>query len=319
MEHGSLMRENPHNSPHNTANELILDRPVLITGTPRSGKTLIASVLADTGEFVWANEPIAIWNTGMPRRTDDTRGEADATEHVRCDIRAALAGIVQHSGRARYLDDLAYHALRIGFVHRVLPEAKIIHVVRDAEDAIPEMLYGWTYRDSVAKAVARRWRHLRMRSLPLLTARFLRNYITSRIHGRRATWGPVTPGIASHDPDRTLIQTVATQWAELVSIARRDLAAIPPESWLKVRQRDLLEHTDREFTRIAKFCQVRDPDRVRESASRLIDSDKTFLSVVQPTEDQWAQARDIIRSSGLAPERHHADTATDLEGAHHAR
>jgi Sulfotransferase family len=272
-----------------------LDRPILITGTPRSGKTVVRRIMEAAREFVCVEEPLMIWSAGMGVRSDDRRGADDATPEVTERIRRDCAQLVRDAGKARYLDDLSYHALRVPFVRAVMPECKIIHVVRDGESAIPELLFGWTFKDSVSGVISRRRKSIRLRSLPVMAARFARNYAKSRLSGRRATWGPRVPGLAEFSADHPPALIAAFQWSEMVRVALDDLERQPSKMWLQVRLEDLIADPAGQTGRITDFCEVEEPDRVIEHAKGFVDPAYTFEKRVNPTDAQWEQIRDLIR------------------------
>jgi len=139
--------------------------PILVTGTPRSGKSVIARLITREQDFQLVREPLMIWDMDLGARDDDRRGALEVTASL-CDrITNACSALLEHQEQT-YVDDLSYHALRIPFIHALMPDAKIIHVVREPEYAIPEMLYGWTYRDTIGKAITRRRKSIRLQGLP---------------------------------------------------------------------------------------------------------------------------------------------------------
>ncbi len=275
--------------------EVKLDRPILFTGTPRSGKTVVRRIMAAADEFVCVEEPLMIWSRGMGVRSDDRRTADDASPDVCERIRRDCAQFVQDAHKARYLDDLSYHALRVPFVRAVMPECKIIHVVRQGESAIPELLFGWTFKDSVSGVISRRRKSIRLRSLPVMAARFARNYAMSRLSGRRATWGPRVPGLSEFSATHTPALVAAFQWSEMVRIAVDDLEHQPREKWLQVRLEDLIADPAGQTGRITDFCEVAEPGRVIEHAKAFVDPAYTFEKKVDPTDAEWEQIRALIR------------------------
>lgn len=270
---------------------MALDRPILITGSPRAGKTLVSEILRPAEEFLYVDEPLMIWNYGQGARPDDRRTAADATPAVRDWIRHECEQLLAQSGKERYMDVLSYHALRVPFVREVMPEAKIVFVVRDAEEAIPEMLFGWTAPDTVGRAVRRRWRSIRWHGLPRAMFRFGRNMIEARLRGRRASWGPRPPGLAQVLKESDIAKVVAYQWRAMDEIALDDLAQCPAESWLEVRMDRLLAQPRQELERLVAFCEPRDPESIIRHGLAYIDPDHEFEKKVHPTPDQWRMIR----------------------------
>lgn len=271
-----------------------MDRPILVTGTPRAGKSVVANLIALAPEFQYVKEPLTIWDTELGSRDDDLRTADEVTSQLRDSIVSACEALLTEPGKHRYVDALSYHAVRIPFVHRILPEAKIIHVLRHPDEAIPEMLYGWTYRDTVGKAVARRWKGLKLHSLPYQATRFAKNYVLSRLKGKRSTWGPRVPNLNNFAKAHSTAEVAAYQWLQMTEIALNDLANLPSENCLEVSYEKLLASTTEEVLRIAEFCEVKDIDQFVKAAEAYIDPDYKFEKKVQPTTDEWKAIGKLI-------------------------
>lgn len=266
---------------------MALDRPILITGTPRSGKSCVANMLKQAPEFCYLNEPLMLWDVPAGGRADDCRTAVDANDTLRARIVGACERAVAEAGKQRYLDNLSYHALRIGFVRQIMPEARIIHVIRNPRLAIPEMLFGWTNKDSVLKAVSRRRKAVQIRSLPRHLWRFGVNYVRSRLKGSRSTWGPRVPGLAEFAASHSTAEVAAYQWQRMTEIALADLAKLPDEQWLQVRHEQLINDPLNQGRRIAEFCQVSDPEATARYAMDFFDPNHQFEKRVEPTQEQW--------------------------------
>lgn len=269
-----------------------LNYPVVVTGTPRSGKSLIATLLSHDPSFHWISEPLTIWSLHASLARDDRRTASEATPAVRSAILAAIQARLQ-SGK-RYLDDLSHHTLALPFLRAVLPDVRVIFVVRDGRSAVPEMMFGWTYRDSVHKAVARRWHALTLRTLLPHACRFVKNYFFSRLTGRRATWGPRVPGLSQFARTHDVAETAAFQWKTINHIALEDLSRLPRHTWLLVRFEDLLNNPAEQMRRIADFCQVRNINMLVEFAQQFIQPNHSFPKKISPTPAQWQAIGRII-------------------------
>jgi hypothetical protein len=272
-----------------------LDRPVLIVGAPRSGKSVVSRILSEAPEFHYVDEPLGVWNIGFGARADDRRGADEATESVVRAIRGSCRREVLAAGRRRYLDNLAYHALRIPFVARAMPDALIIHVTQQPRGAIPEMIYGWTARDTVRAAVARRASVVKLQTLPRLALRWARNYVRSRMHGRKATWGPRLPGLEAFAATHPVALVAAQQWEGMVSTALDDLSQLDSRRWLDVRYERLRGNFEFEVKRIARFAEVEDPDALLEKARRHVDPRFVNPGRVEPTESEWREIAGLVR------------------------
>lgn len=268
-----------------------LDRPVLITGANRSGKSLVMHIISASPEFQRCVEPMMWWNIGMRDLRDDARDVEEATEEVRAEIVAKLAKFLANSGKTRYCDDLAHHMLRIRFVLRVLPNVRIVLVTRDPRDNIPEIMHGWTFKQSTTTALRNSYKTRRksidLRTLPRLAWRALRNQFASQLRGKRESWGAMTPGLKEFAATHSVAEVAALQWQGLYETALRDLDRLPELPWMQVRYEDLVSRPAEEARRLAEFCEVEDVDLVVAYAEATIDPHRRG-DRKDPSEEEWA-------------------------------
>ena len=191
----------------------MLDRPIVIIGSPRAGKSCVGKIICASPEFGYFNEPHAVWSWGQRRGSDDRRVAEDITDSLRRKIIGSCEQVLRESGLSRYVDDLATHSLRIPFIRAVIPDVRIIHVIRNGEQVIPEMLHGWTHGwDSVLRAAKKRRSQYRLRHFPLgatLVARGLWNQGLAKVRGHRSTWGPRVPGMSAFMHSHTIAEVSA--------------------------------------------------------------------------------------------------------------
>lgn len=275
---------------------MALDRPVLVTGTPRSGKTCVWNILRQAGEFCAVEEPIMIWSACGGRWPDDCRPAWAATEKVKRRIARRCSELVRRQGKRRYLDNLSHHALRIPFVHAVMPDVRLVHVIRSAEEAVPEISFGWTKRISIAAVIRLRRRNVDLRVLPGLVWRFARNYVRRGIYGSRETWGPVVPGLAEFKPGHEVEEVAAYQWAKMVEIALDGIRATPGLRVLEMRFEHLAANPRAEARRLAEFAEVEHPGALVEFAARYVKNDRTPWKHLrrEHRQEEWRAIRSIV-------------------------
>jgi len=289
---------------------ITFDRPILIVGACRSGKTLVKRIISALPEMAEGHEPFMIWNTGMSDHTDDARGAEEATEELVRRIRRRLHRYMRKLDGERYVDDTAHHALRLPFSLKVLPEARLIYVLRNGRDNVAQMYAYWTGGDTLSGVLQRRLsrarrKNLRLASLPRQAWRWFYNYCRTRLGKPRASCGPTVPGQRQFARLHDTLQTAAYQWATMVRMLEDTLAGLPAECVLRVRYEDLLADTAGQAARIADFCEVSDPAGLIAAAEEIVDPNlATDFAPLSP--QQWETVLPIVGPmlvrQGYAPE-----------------
>jgi tetratricopeptide (TPR) repeat protein len=107
--------------------------PILIIGMPRSGSTLTEQILSSHPEVAAGGE-LGFWDTRDTPREDvwSLTSSAEATRRLADDY---LATLRTFGSRAKRVTDKALdNFLRLGLIHRILPNATLIHCRRHPVD-----------------------------------------------------------------------------------------------------------------------------------------------------------------------------------------
>jgi tetratricopeptide (TPR) repeat protein len=107
--------------------------PILIVGMPRSGSTLIEQILSSHPEVAAGGE-LGFWDQRDTRREDvwSLTWSAEATRRLGDDYIATLRTL---SAAAKRVTDKALdNFLRLGLIHRILPDATFVHCRRNPLD-----------------------------------------------------------------------------------------------------------------------------------------------------------------------------------------
>ena len=278
---------------------ITFDRPIVIVGACRSGKTLVKRIVSSLSDMAGGHEPFMIWNMGMLDHTDDSRDVEEATEELVDRIRRRLHKYNLELGGERYVDDMAHHALRLPFSLKILPDSRLIYVLRNGRDNVAEMYAQWTRSDTLARVVHRRLnrstrKNIRHVAMPRHAWKWFYNFCRTRLGKPRASCGPTVPGQREYARTHETLQTVAFQWATMVYMLEDALAEVPKDRVLRVRYEDLLSDTARQAARIAGFCEVSDPGGVIDAAMEIIDPNLApSFKPLSPR--QWKQILPIMK------------------------
>lgn len=255
--------------------DLLLDRPIVVVGAPRSGTTLLGQLLGAHPSLAHLEEPRLTWRYGNDGKSDMLSPE-DARPAVQQHIRGAFAAAVRNAGRTRLIEKTPSNSLRMGFVERVLPGCLFVHIIRDGVESTLAIRRFWEQhaRGVMPRKLAERLREVKPRQLPYYAREFARRAMPkpfSRLV-KQPVWGPRLPGIDGMLQELPLIEVCALQWRTCVEAACQYGRNLPPERYFECRLEELSAEL---LERLLKFCQLKDGPDVWQAFERDFDSAQT--------------------------------------------
>ena len=237
-----------------------LDRPVFIIGAPRSGTSLLYSVLRSAPVFAhWPGEAHEVWEADYHPAL---RGwESNALTEADVDAKAAQrirrAFFLVAGSRRRLIDKTPRNALRVSFVDAIFPDARYVHLVRDGRENVNSLINAWR------------------------TPRYRTYRLRHSIEGVDREWWKFVlyPGWQG-DASGPLEVVCARQWVTSNELALRDLQAVG-ERAVRVRYEDLVDAPEAETARVLDFLKVPFDDALRARAAAVRT---TPINVVTPPE-----------------------------------
>lgn len=233
-----------------------LRHPIVIIGPPRSGTSLLASVLGEHRRLAMINEPRLTWRWGNDDRSD-LLGPEDARPEVCRHVRASFAAIAREKGAERIVEKTPANALRPAFVERVLPGCLFVNILRHPYESVLSIHAEWQ-RAAGGGGVRRRRFGIRMRELDWRRApRYWRELLRRVAPGRpggwvgQPEWGPRLPGMQAMLRDLSVLEVACLQWRTCVELACGYGRALPPDRYLELRLEDLGEST---LAEVLRFC-----------------------------------------------------------------
>lgn len=234
-----------------------MTQQVIVLGAGRSGTTLLLDVLASHPQIDALPSDINfVWTYGNPDHEDDQLPPGLARPEVRSFIRRYFKKY--STGRPFQVEKSVCNTVRLPFVLRVFPQAKILYVQRDGRDVVESVLRNWLE----VRDWAYRWK--KIKAFPLLAAfpyawRYAVNFLKIKLGRKPADdyiWGVRYPGFREDLKAQDTLTVVAKQWAYCVEQSLDDLAALPREQWLEVRYEDFVRDPKAGMARIAAFLGI---------------------------------------------------------------
>jgi hypothetical protein len=230
----------------------LLERPIIILGSPRSGTSLLSGVIGKHRALAMAMEPRLVWRYGNDGKSDFL-ARKDARPAVVAHIRSTFARLVREQGKGRLVEKTPSNSLRPAFVDAVFPDCLFVHIVRHPVDCVVGMRDFWSANQgglqppgdgatSVrANPIYRRLREMTLRQSPYYAAELARRVAPSwmsRVLGER-TLGPRLPGINQIWRELDLLEVAALQWRWCVEVSRQFGRTLPADRYLECRLEDL--------------------------------------------------------------------------------
>ncbi len=134
-----------------------IDRPVFITGTGRSGTTILGKILSFHKDVGFLNEPKLLWHIAFGNEdiignyTDKTAyyilDEKNADEKGMIAIKRMFRFYLMVTGTKRLVDKYPEIIFRVKFIKKIFPDAKIIFIIRNGWDTIQSVdLWSGTFK-----------------------------------------------------------------------------------------------------------------------------------------------------------------------------
>ncbi|HEY8455815.1 MAG TPA: sulfotransferase [Actinopolymorphaceae bacterium] len=246
-------------------------RHVVIIGAARSGTRVLRDTLARaTGMGQVPYDIGFVWRYGNEQAPDDVLVPSAIGARSRRFIRKFIDRYAAGSPSG-VIEKTVGNCFRVPAVVSVIPDAYVIHIVRDGVDTIESARRQWTAPLDLRYAMGK------LPHVPLrLAFRCGANYLASFAYrwgpgdGRQRSWGPRYPGIDADLARHDLLVVCARQWRESVRHASRDLARIA-RPVVQVRYEDLVNDPETELRRLVDFLALPySREQVRRAAMRLV-------------------------------------------------
>ena len=128
-------------------------KSVFIIGSPRSGTSIFNTIWSLHPDIADLSEAIYIWEPkDCDKNLDHIKTESAVTESDIARIRGAFGLFQRVKGKPCFVNKNPRSSMRIGFIHKIFPEAYFIHIVRDGRavvNSILSIIKRQTHRQSI--------------------------------------------------------------------------------------------------------------------------------------------------------------------------
>ena len=240
-----------------------LDRPIFIIGAPRSGTSLLYSILRTSSKLAhWPGEAHEVWEADYHPALRGWESNSLTPEDVEPAPAAKIKReffLVAGKGK-RLIDKTPRNAGRVGFINALFPDARFVFLQRDGRDNVNSLMNAWR------------------------TPRY-RTYALPEPHSIPGVdpkwWKFVLYSGWRNDAAGPLEVVCAKQWSVSNDSALDAGANIPEDRWLKIRYEDLVAEPEAEVGRLMEGLDLPYEDAVKTKAS---STRTTAINTVTPPE-----------------------------------
>lgn len=122
-----------------------VQRPVFILGCGRSGTTILGQSLAKHPRVTYLNEPRRLWFAAYPEtdiwtaRAERREGRlvltaSDVRPEATRELHRRFLRETRRRGRPVLVEKLPANSFRLGFIHRMFPDARFVHIHRNGRE-----------------------------------------------------------------------------------------------------------------------------------------------------------------------------------------
>lgn len=159
----------------------------------------------------------------------------------------------------RIVEKTPANCFRVPFLNELFPDAKIIFVIRRAEDVISSLMEGWK---NWSHCTNRKWQYTK--------------------------WHYLVPEKWKDWKHKTLQEICAFQWIQSNQMAWKDLKRYRKENFLFLRHEDIMENPVQNYKDILEYCELRSSNYFNDQIKNI---DKRIFTTggSAPKKEKWKE------------------------------
>lgn len=250
-------------------------RPVFIIGCPRSGTSVLFTMLARHPMLAsLQGEGHILWSTYQHPSLKGWTSDRAAGDDIRNFEPRYIYAVISHlAGSRRFLDKTPRNILKLPYLSALFPDAVFILIKRDGRATVSSIIEGWTVRHGIAYRLP----------VPLNLEEY---------KGRM--WSYLLPEGWRALVGTTIATVAATQYASAYNTALADLERLGARHQIvEVAYEDLVAESPTVANRLLHQLDLPDSDDVMKVASDL--GAYPVVANTPPRPDKWRSRSDQLR------------------------
>lgn len=295
---------------------------IFLIGAARSGTKLLRTILSQS-ENIGAipYDMNYIWQYGHYDLGHDEMNDIDPKEDEIAFIRKFIFKQAKKQNVPIIIEKTVSNALRIDYVRKVFPKAKIIHLYRDGRDVALSAKERWEGSIFDSELQSKQEIMQKILDLPLLAVfpymlKYAKNnlkHLFSKNSSHTEIWGPAYKGILDDKSKYDLLTLCSIQWKKSIRNTLASLKKLEKDkNYIEVRYEDLIADPLEQINKIGHFLKIEDIERLKDYAITNIKktSRQKWKKEKQETIDQIEKTihRELLDLGYKDKEKDNADT-----------
>lgn len=252
--------------------------PAFVIGCSRSGTTVTFETIASSGHFLHFNYELPqFWDGLYGPLNNGWQSEAANASDARPEHRdRALAYFYARLGGGPVLDKTCINTLRVGYLHKLFPNAKFVFIQRDGRDNISSMIDGWRLGRTDGGFGLEKF--------------FGPSPAPVAINGGEfREWHFFLPPAWRDYNHASLEEVCAFQWMSANRLALDAARSLPAEQWIRVRYEDIFERPVEMFQDVFRRLGVPFDARMRVHCAGLAGRPTSIVKGT-PKKQKWKES-----------------------------
>ena len=232
---------------------------VIIIGAPRSGTNLLRDTLCKLPNLTtWPCDEINyIWRYGNLLHQSDDFTNNPVSKKTKEYVNKKFKEIKKKNKADVVIEKTCANSLRLGYVNKVVPDAKYIFIHRNGFDSVASATYRWKSRINF-KYIFQKARFVPIIHIPFYAFRYFWSTLFRLFSKdkRYKFWGPVIDNQEVVMKGKSLLQICAIQWKSCIENTLRDIKNLDDDRYIKINYEDFVTNPELELEKIFKFIDV---------------------------------------------------------------
>lgn len=251
-------------------------KPLIVVGAGRSGTTFLRNTIVQHNKVVsFRYEMNAMWKyCNEMIEHDCLTPEQHSNKKIKKFINNEFKKLSDKNNKEFVLDKTVANIMRIRYVQDVLPNSKILHIIRDGRAVVASAMKRWQSSEPTSYYFSK-FRTVPKRSIPYFLASKIKDKLkgTAKKTQTREPWGSKWIGFSDDISKLDLVSLCARQWARQIESAEMQKKFLKAGTYSEMRYEDLINNPNENFKKIHEFFMLDYDDAHIQALSDKVNKD----------------------------------------------